>query len=127
MGFGYENTTITQGDASFHLIEDFTNGINRGNYNIARFLAQWSSVTLNRSIFPTRGARLVADLEMGVGLGQSIGYLQADLEARWYWELGANWTVAFNNRFKSFGTNRQSRIQPGALFQVCERRWGVFL
>ena len=73
--FGFEDTNISQGTASFNLIEHLVEQQNQ--YQAFKLGIDWSYTTLNRGIFPTDGASHRVSMEVSTGegfdYGQSVG------------------------------------------------------
>ena len=109
-GLGSEQTSITQGSSNFYYHTDFSNSAGQGLFTLVKLLGSWSHNTQNRAIFPNRGSRLSANVE--VGLGESLDYYQFSAIYRSFRPINQNYNFGFHMRLHWLDTFSPERLTP---------------
>lgn len=106
--FGVEDTDISQGVATFNLIDELVQ--NQSMYQIFKMGVNWSHITLNRGLFPTDGVSHNVAFELGVGDG--FDYILANWRARFYVPLGGKTTFVWRQRIGVLNVFDSGTVPP---------------
>ena len=93
--FGYTNTEIIQSNSQFYIAEIREFLQNQDNFDVFTASLSWNWSTLNRGLFPDRGASQGIQLQVSVPSASELEYYKLTYNGQRYLPLKKNWALRF--------------------------------
>ena len=93
--FGYTNTEIIQSNSQFYIAEIREFLQNQDNFDVFTASLSWNWSTLNRGLFPDRGASQGIQLQVSVPSASELEYYKMTYNGQRYLPLKKNWALRF--------------------------------
>ena len=93
--FGYTNTEILQSNSQFYIAEIREFLSDQDNFDVFTASLSWSWSTLNRGLFPDRGASQGVQLQVSVPSASELEYYKLTYNGQRYLPLKKNWALRF--------------------------------
>lgn len=91
--FGYTNTEILQSNVSFYIAEIREFLVDQDNFDVFTASLNWSWTTLNRGLFPDRGASQGLQLQISVPSASELEYYKLSYNAQRYFPVKNDWAI----------------------------------
>jgi len=93
--FGYTNTEILQSNSQFYIAEIREFLRDQDNFDVFTASLSWNWSTLNRGLFPDRGASQGVQLQVSVPSASELEYYKLTYNGQRYLPLKKNWALRF--------------------------------
>lgn len=93
--FGYTNTEIVQSNSLFYIAEIREFLKDQDNFDVFTASLSWNWSTLNRGLFPDRGASQGVQLQVSIPSASELEYYKLTYNGQRYLPLKKNWALRF--------------------------------